>query len=44
MLNLDAIDNDYLFGENFEEELSKIASAKQKSNSIFIGLYKENPI
>ena len=37
MLNLDAIDNDYLFGEKFEEQLSKITSAKQKSKSIFTG-------
>ena len=38
MLNLEAIDNDYLFGEKFEEQLSKITSAKQKSKSIFTGL------
>ena len=38
MSNLDAIDNDYLFGEKFEEELSKITSTKQKSKPIFTGL------
>ena len=41
MLNLDAIDNDYLFGEKFEEQLPKITSAKQKSKSIFTGLQRK---
>ena len=38
MLNLDVVENGYLFGQNFDEQLSKIASAKQKSKSIFTGL------
>ena len=38
MLNLDAIGNEYLFGEKFEEQLSKTTTAKQKSKSIFTGL------
>ena len=41
MLNLDAIDNDYLFGEKFEEQLSKITSVKQKSKAIFTGLQRK---
>ena len=41
MLNLDAIDNDYLFAEKFEVQLSKITSAKQKSKSIFTGLQRK---
>ena len=41
MLNLDATDNDYLFGEKFEEQLSKITSAKQKSKAIFTGLQRK---
>ena len=41
MLNLDAIDNDYLFGEKFEEQLPKITSAKQKSKSVFTGLQRK---
>ena len=42
MLNLHAIDNDYLFREKFEEQLWKTTTAKQKSRSIFTGLQK-NP-
>ena len=41
MLNLDAIDNDYLFAEKFEEQLSKITSAEQKSKSIFTVLQRK---
>ena len=41
MLNLDAIDNGYLFGEKREEQLSKITSAKQKSKLIFTGLQRK---
>ena len=41
MLNLDAIDNDYLFREKLEEQLSKITSAKQKSKSTFTGLQRK---
>ena len=40
-LNLDAVKNEYLFGEKFEEQLSKITSAKQKSKSIFTGLQRK---
>ena len=39
-LDLDAVENTYLFGEKFEEKLSKITSAKQKSKNIFTGLQK----
>ena len=38
MLNLD---NDYLFGEKFEEQLSKITTAKQKSKPVFTGLQRK---
>ena len=41
VLNLDAIDNDYLFGETFEEQLSKATTEKQKSKSIFTGLQRK---
>ena len=41
MLDSDATDNDYLFGEKFEEQLSKITSAKQKSKAIFTGLQRK---
>ena len=41
MLSIDAVKNDYLFGEKFEEQLSKITSAKQKSKSIFTGLQRK---
>ena len=40
-LDLDATDNGYLFGEKFEEQLSKITSAKQKSKAIFTGLQRK---
>ena len=38
VLNLDAIDNDYLFGKRFEVQLSKTTTEKQKSKSIFTGI------
>ena len=41
VLNLDAIDNDYLFGETFEVQLSKTTTEKQKSKSIFTGLQRK---
>ena len=41
MLNLDAAENDYLFGEHFEEQLSKIICAKQTMRSTFTGLQKK---
>ena len=36
-LELDAIENEYLFGGKFEEKLSKITTAKQKPKTIFTG-------
>ena len=39
-LELDGIENKYLFGEKFEEKLSKITTAKQKSKTIFTGPQK----
>ena len=41
MLHLDAINNDYFFREKFEEQLSKITAAKEKSKSIFTGLQRK---
>ena len=42
---LDDGDNEELFGSKFSEKLSDIVSAKQKSKSLFTGLYfkKQNP-
>ena len=37
-LELDATENEYLFGDKFEEKLSKITTAKQKPKTIFTGL------
>ena len=37
-LDLDDMENPYLFGEKFEEKLIKITSAKQKSKSVFTAL------
>ena len=37
-LELDAIENEYLFGDKFEENLSKITTSKQKPKTIFTGL------
>ena len=42
--DMDDMENPYLFGEKFEEKLIKIASAKQKSKSIFISLQQSKPI
>lgn len=39
--NFDAIENIYLFGEQFEAKLAKITSAKQKLKSVFTGLQKK---
>ena len=36
-LELDAIENEYLLGDKFEEKLSKITTAKQKPKTIFKG-------
>ena len=36
-LELDAIENEYLFGDKSEEKLSKITTAKQKPKTIFTG-------
>ena len=41
-LELDVIENKYLFGEKFEEKLSKITTCKQKSKAIFAGLQKSS--
>ena len=41
-LELDVIENKYLFGNKFEEKLSKITTAKQKSKAIFTGLQKSS--
>ena len=41
-LELDGIENKYLFGEKFEEKLSKVTTAKQKSKAIFTGLQKSS--
>lgn len=38
--NVDARENIYLFGKQFEKKLVKVTSAKQKSKSIFTGLHK----
>ena len=42
-LDLDDMENPYLFGEKFDEKLIKITSAKQKSKSIFTGLQQRKP-
>ena len=42
-LDLDDMENPYLFGEQFEEKLIKITSVKQKSKSIFTGLLQRKP-
>ena len=42
MLILDAIDNDYLFGEKFEVQLLKIEITEQKFNSIFNELLRKS--
>ena len=39
-LELGGIENKYLFGEKFEEKLSKITTAKQKFKTKFTGLQK----
>ena len=36
---MDSIDNMYLFGDKYEEKLSKVVTAKQKSKFIFTGLH-----
>ena len=41
-LELDVIENKYLFGNKFKEKLSKITTAKQKSKAIFTGLQKSS--
>ena len=38
--NVDARENIYLFGKQFEKKLIKVTSANQKSKSIFTGLHK----
>ena len=38
-LEIDSIDNTYLFGDKFEERLSKVSTAKQKPKSLFTGLH-----
>ena len=43
MLNLDTIDNDYLFGEKFEEQLPKLQVPNKNPRQYSLG-YKENPI
>ena len=40
--SLELIENKYLSGEKFEEKLSKITTAKQKSRKTFTGLYKSS--
>ena len=40
-LDLDDVENPYLFGEKFEKKLIKLTSAKQKSKSIFTGLQQK---
>ena len=42
LLELDGIENKYLFGEKFVEKLSKITTAKQKSKTTFTGLQKSS--
>ena len=42
-LDLDDMENPYLFGEKFEEKLIKVTSAIQKSKSIFIGFQQRKP-
>ena len=42
-LDLDDMENPYLFWEKCEWKLLKIRSAKQKSESIFTGLQQKNP-
>ena len=39
-LELDGIENKYLFGERFEKKPSKITTAKKKSKKVFTGLQK----
>ena len=36
--HMDDIGNPYLFGEKFEEKLTKVTNAKQKSKALFTGL------
>ena len=38
--NVDARENIYLSGKQFEKKLVKVTSTKQKSKSIFTGLHK----
>ena len=40
-LKLDDVDNEYLYGDSFEEKLIKITSAKQKLKSLFTGFQKK---
>ena len=40
-LKLDHVNNEYFFGNLFEEKLAKINSAKQKSKSLFNGASKK---
>ena len=40
-LKLDDVNNEYFFGNRFEEKLAKISSVKQKSKSLFTGLQKK---
>ena len=42
-LDLDDVENPYLFGEKFEEKLIKLTSAKLKSESIFTDLQQRKP-
>ena len=39
-LKLDDVNNEYLFGDCFEEKVAKITNAKQKSKLLFIGPHK----
>ena len=41
-LKMDSVDIMYLFGDNFEEKLSKVLTVKQKSKPLLTGLLKQN--
>ena len=40
-LQMDSIDNMYLFRDRCKEKLSKVVTAKQKSKSLFTGLHRQ---